>query len=114
MEQDIKDLSQFLGSRHTSSRSSFGITRTKRLSGILHCIHDYERVSITPVVVVGTTQDDIRDELTSALQRANARVSVAKQTKATQEVEDPGELKSDKGYYEWEYRWENYLSIIPG
>ena len=24
------------------------------------------------------------------------------------------ELKSDKGYYEWEDGWENYLSTIPG
>ena len=65
-------------------------------------------------MIVVTTQDGMRDKWTSALQRANARASVAKKIKATQTAANTGELKSDKGYYEWEDKWKNYVSTIPG
>ena len=60
------------------------------------------------------TNVQVRQMWSAALERANARKAVAKQCKATQAGADPGELKSDKGYYEWEDCLENYLSTIPG
>ena len=39
---------------------------------------------------------------------------MAKQAKVTQAAKDPGELKSDKGYCEWENRWESFIYTIPG
>ncbi len=81
---------------------------------MMHWVQDHGRVSLTPGVIVGMTNVQVRQMWSAALERANARKAVAKQCKATQAGADPGELKSDKGYYELEDRWENYLSTIPG
>ena len=77
-------------------------------------MQDHERVSLTANVVVGTTAVNMRGMWSRALERANARKAVEKQSKATQTGADPGELKSDKGFYDWDEKWENYLSTIPG
>ena len=65
-------------------------------------------------MVAGTTQDEMRDLWSQALGRASIRKNVVKQSKTLQIAADPGELKSDKGYHNWNQRWENYLSTIPG
>ena len=49
-----------------------------------------------------------------ALEREHVRKAVAKQYKATQAGAEPQELKSDKGFHDWEKRWYNCLSTIPG
>ena len=113
-EEDIKKLSETFGQMPSSNRISFGIARTKRLIGMMHWIQDHERVSLPAKVPVGVTQDEMREAWSRALERANARKIVAKQAKATQAGADPGELKSDKAFYEWDDKWENYLSTIPG
>ena len=73
-EQDIKDLSnslvRLLG---IGGRVIFGIARTKRLTGMIHWIQDYERVSLEDAVITGTTQDEIRDIWSRVLERENAR-----------------------------------------
>ena len=113
--EDIKDLSVTLGRLPANGgRVNFGIARTKRLIGMMHWVQDHERVSLTANVVVGTTAVNMRGMWSRALERANARKAVEKQSKATQTGADPGELKSDKGFYDWDEKWENYLSTIPG
>ena len=47
-----------------------------------------------------------------ALERANARKTELKQVKATHVGADPGELKSDKGFLDWEPLFDKYLSTI--
>ena len=114
-EQDIKDLAKSLASLAAAGgRVTFGIARTKRLIGMMHWVQDHGRVSLTPTVVTGVTQEAMRQAWSEALERANARKAVAKQCKATQAGAEPQELKSDKGFHEWEDRWDNYLSTIPG
>ena len=113
-EQDIKDLASTFSRMPATSRISFGIARTKRLIGMMHWVQDHERVSLTASIAVGIGQPEMRDAWSKALERANSRSAVAKQAKATQAGADPGELKSDKGFYDWDDKWENYLSTIPG
>ena len=114
-EQDIKDLSTSLARLPANGgRVNFGIARTKRLIGMMHWVQDHERVSLTPGVITGLTEAQVRQMFSAALERANARKAVAKHSKATQAGAEPPELKSDKGFYDWEDRWENYLSTIPG
>ena len=113
-EDDIKKLAESFGRMTGSNRISFGIARTKRLIGMMHWIQDHERVSLPVKVVRGVTEDDMRAAWLRATERANARKTVAKQAKAIQAGADPGELKSDKRFYEWDDKWENYLSTIPG
>jgi len=99
--EDIKDLSVTLGRLPANGgRVSFGIARTKRLIVMMHWVQDHERVSLTANVAVGTTEDSMRGVWSRALERANARATVEKQSKATQAGADPGELKSDKGFYD--------------
>ena len=113
-EEDIKKLAESFGRMTGSNRFSFGIARTKRLIGMMHWIQDHERVSLPVKVVTGVTEDDMRAAWFRATERANARKTVAKQAKTIQAGADPGELKSDKRFYEWDDKWENYLSTIPG
>ena len=78
-EQDIKDLSESLARLPAVSRVNFGIARTKRLIGLMHWVQDHGRVLVTPGVIVGMTNVQVRQMWSTALERANARKAVAKQ-----------------------------------
>ena len=80
---------------------------------MMHWVQDHESVSLTENVAVGTTADSMRRMWSRALERANARTAVEKQPEADQVGADPGKLKLDKGFYNWDEKWENYLSTIP-
>ena len=110
---DVKELATTFSRSLASSHISFGISQTKRLIRMMHWVQDHESVSLSVSFPVGTTQLEIRDMRSKALERANSRCAVAKEAKATQAGVDPGELKSDKGIYDWDDKWENCLSIIP-
>ena len=45
--------------------------------------------------------------------REKNRRATSKQAKAKQTKADSGELKSEKGVYNWDDKWENYLSTVP-
>ena len=49
-----------------------------------------------------------------ALYRGSSRKVELKHSKATQAAADPGKLTDDKGFYDSESAFENYLSAIPG
>ena len=78
-EQDIKDLSASLARLPAAQgRVNFGIARTKRLIGMMHWVQDHGHVSLTPGVIVGMTNVQVRQMWSAALERANARKAVAK------------------------------------
>ena len=77
-------------------------------------MQDHERMSLTANVAVGTTQLRMRDTWSKELESENSRSAVAKQAKSTQAGTDPGELKSEKGLYDWDEKWKNCLSAILG
>ena len=113
--EDIKDLFVTLGRLPSNGgRKSFGIDRTKRLIGMMHWVQDHEIVSLTANVIVGTTANTMRGVWLRALEFVNARTAVEKHSKATQAGADLGELKSDEVFYDWDEKWENYVSTIPG
>lgn len=81
---------------------------------MIHWVQDHERVHLTASVAVRKTQQEMREAWSKVLECANSHSAVAKQVKATQAGEDPGDLKSDKGFCVWDNKWENYLSTTPG
>ena len=113
-EQDITSLADSMSRQPAGRRISFGIARTKRLIGMMHWVQDHERVSLEAAIVVGTTEEEMRGMWSRALERANSRKAELKHSKATQAAADPGELTNDKGFYDFESAFENYLSTIPG
>ena len=110
---DVKELAITFSRSLGSSHISFGISQTKILIRMMHWVQDHESVSLSVSFLVGITQLDIRDMRSKELEHANSRCAVAKEAKATQAGVDPGELKSDKGIYDWNGKWENCLSVIP-
>ena len=113
-EQDITSLADSMSRQPAGRRISFGIARTKRLIGMMHWVQDHERVSLEADIVVGITEEEMRGMWSRALERANSRKAELKHSKATQAAADPGELTNDKGFYDFESAFENYLSTIPG
>ena len=111
---DVKELVTTFSRSLASGHISFGISQTKRLIGIMHWVQDHESASLSASFLVGIMQLDMRDSWSKVLERAKSRCTVAKEAKATQAKTDPGDLKSDTGIYDWDNKWENCISLIPG
>ena len=101
-DQATKDLATTFNFLSATTHISCGISRTKRLIRMMHWVQDHECVSPTDSVAVGTTQLEMLDAWSKALERANSRSAAAKKAKAAQVEAHPGELTSDKGFYNWD------------
>ena len=112
-DQDMKDLATTFSCLPATTCISFRISRTKRLIGIIHWVQDHESVSLTTSIAVGTKKLDMRDAHSKVLECENSRSYVANQAKAAQAGVDPGELESDKRFYGWDDKRDNFLSTIP-
>ena len=78
-ERDIKDLAKLLARIPANGgRVIFGVTMMKRLIGMIHWVQSYERVYLTPTVVNGVIQEEMRQLCSEAFGRSNTRKAVAK------------------------------------
>lgn len=118
---EIKDVDRlsagFAARTAANGKVIFGMRRTMRLKGIVHWVQDYKRVS-RDAAVDGTI--DMVDEATflAALDVARDRAKMRKhkldESDNLSKAADPGKLKKQKDWMQWERGFNNYLSTIPG
>ena len=115
-EKDIRDLAESHGRRTVADgRVIFGLRRIRYLIGLVHWVQDFRRVRMDPNI------DGIDDGIVfcAALDEAYYRADVRKIAKDDQsdmvsKAADPGKLKGERKWPEWEPAFVNYLSTIPG
>ena len=113
-EKDVTQLATDFASRTIpNGRMSIGARRTKRLKGLLHWVQDFYRVSEQPSIV-GLQEDTFRAALDTALLRAEVRQTLKGNSETSSKVADPGPLKSEKEWREWEEKFINFLGCIIG
>ena len=113
-EKDITQLSTDFSSRTAANgRMNVGTRRTKRLKALLHWVQDFHRVSNTPSIV-GLSQATFLIGLDAAISRAEVRQTLKDNSDTASKAADPGPLKSEKQWREWEEKFTNFLNCILG
>ena len=112
-EGDVTDLAKDYSSRASATKINFGLRRIKKLKAIIHWSKDHRRTSTTPDIqgMNGTVFDM---QLVRASQRAQIRKQLHDASDNKAKASSPGPLKSEDKWVEWETKFENYLSTIPG
>ena len=80
---------------------------------MMHLVHDFYRISLTPSTI-GLDQQSFLDALTTAGQRADVRKQLRQASDEKAKVASPGPLKSENKWAEWEPKFVNYLSTLVG
>jgi hypothetical protein len=114
-EKDIRDLAESYGRRTiVDGRAIFGLRRIRYLIGLIHWVQDFARIGEKPSL------EGIEDALTfkialdAAYYRADVRKIEKDQADTVSKAADPGKLKDERKWPEWEPAFVNYLSTIPG
>ena len=115
-EKDIRDLAESYSRRTVADgRAIFGIRRIRYLIGLIHWVQDFGRIGEEPSIdgIVNTV--DFRAVLDIAYYRADVRRKIENdQADTVSKATDPGKLKDERKWPEWEPAFMNYLSTIPG
>ena len=113
-EKDVTQLATDFASRTAANgRMSIGARRSKRLKALLHWVQDFYRVSEEPSIV-GLTKSTFLADLDAALSRAEVRQTLKSNSDTSSKVADPGPLKSELEWREWEEKFTNFLGCIIG
>lgn len=113
-EKDIATMSSGFASRTAGAgRIIFGTRKTKLLKAAIHWVQDFYRISATPSVV-GLSENTFKAELDTALARASIRDNMSKNTSTNSDAANPGALKSEKEWKQWEEKFVNYTSSFIG
>ena len=113
-ESDVTDLAKDYSSRSpNTSRINFGLRRIKKLKSIIHWAKDHRRVSTTPNIE-GVNGTSFNTELLRASQRAQVRKQLYDDSDKKAKASSPGPLESEDTWIEWDTKFDNYLSTIPG
>jgi hypothetical protein len=114
-EKDIRDLSESYGRRTIADgRAIFGIRRIRYLIGLIHWVQDFGRIGQEPSLDGIDNAADFRIALDVAYYRADVRKIEKDQADTVSKAADPGKLKDERKWPEWEPAFMNYLSTIPG
>jgi hypothetical protein len=110
VEKDIRDMAEEFGKRTLQNgRITFGLGRTKKLTGVMHWIQDCHRTS--DVLDHNNFNEQV---LAEAQSRALVRKSDIDLVDTNTKAADPGKFKDERKWPEWEKAFANYLSVIPG
>ena len=112
-EKDVHQMATEFSWRTATRRMIFGTNRTKFLKAIVHWVQDFYRVSETPTIV-GLNEMSFKNELKRSLSRISIRKTLADSASITSKAADPGPLKSEKQWKEWEEKFINYLRCQVG
>ena len=113
-EKDITNMSSGFASRtQADGRILFGTRRTKLLKALIHWNEDFFRVSQLPSVV-GLNEAIFIAQLERALARADIRKAIQDQTTTAASAANPGPLKSEKEWKQWEEKFTNYAAAHLG
>ena len=83
------------------------------LKSIIHWSKDHRRVSNTPNVE-GLNGTIFNTQLLRASQRAQIRKQLHDDSANKAKASSPGPLESEDTWIEWDTKFDNYLSTIPG
>lgn len=92
-------------------RIIFGTNKTKNIKALVHWLMDFYRVSEDPTIV-GLNEYTFKDQLRRAVTRASIRKTLESQS--LPDAADPGPLKSEKQWKEWEEKFVNYTRCHLG
>jgi hypothetical protein len=110
VEKDIRDMAEEFSKRTAANgRMTFGLGRTKKLTGLMHWIQDCFRTNDEPDHTMFNEQ-----ALDEAQSRAHIRKSDLDLVDTNSKVADPGKFKDERKWPEWSMAFVNYLSVIPG
>ena len=113
-DKDIRQMSSEFSSRTpVARRIIFGTNRTKFLKAVTHWVQDFYRVSETPTIV-GLNEPTFKSALQCSLSRTSIRKTLSDASSITSKAADPGPLKSEKQWKEWEEKFVNYLRCQVG
>ena len=113
-EKDITSMSSGFASRtQADGRILFGTRRTKLLKALIHWNEDFFRVSQMPSIV-GLTEAIFKAQLERALVRSDIRKALQDQTSTAATAANPGPLKSEKEWKQWEEKFTNYAAAHQG
>ena len=110
-ESDISDMvKDFCGRTQNNGRIHIGSKRAKRLKGFVHWVQDFYRVSEDPTIV-GLNEHMFINAIEDSQKRADVRRTLKDNSDTASKAADPGPLKSEKQWREWE---EKILGCIIG
>ena len=113
--QDVRDLADSYVRRTVADgRAIFGLRRTRYMIGLVHWVHDFQRVGKEPTLLGINNADQFRAALTEANRRAAVRKVESEQSETVSKAADPGKFKDERKWSTWEPAFVNYLSTIPG
>lgn len=113
-KKNIDDMIKELGGRTVADgRINLGTKKSKLIIGMLHWAKDFGRVSERPSIA-GLTQSAFLDQLECAIERADYRSRAADQLSTRAKEADPGPLKSEKDWKDWEQKFTNYAGCHFG
>ena len=112
-ESDVTDIAKDYSSREGNSRINFGLRRIKKLKAVIHWTKDHRRISST-ASIQGINKTRFNAWLDRASQRAQIRKQLSDDSDTKAKEASPGPLKSESQWIEWETKFINYLSTIPG
>jgi hypothetical protein len=109
-EKEIDKMRMDFGGR-TAANGRIGTNRTKNIKAVIHWLMDFDRVSERPSIA-GLSGRACKSQLKTAMTRAQVRSTLS--SKNISDAADPGPLKSEKQWKEWEEKFSNYLRCISG
>jgi hypothetical protein len=114
-EKDTRDLAESYGQQTVADgRSIFGLRRIRYLIGFIHWVQDFARVGEQPTLAGVEDMASFREALDTAFYQADVRKIERDQADTVSKAADPGKLKDERRWPEWEPAFVNYLSTIPG
>lgn len=112
-ESDITDVAKDYAGRGTNAKINFGLRRIKKLKAVTHWVKDHRRMSTTPTIEE-MSGNEFRTQLETATARAQIRKQLQDDSSTKSKEASPGSLKSEAKWLQWETKFVNYLTTIPG
>ena len=106
----VKD---FGGRTQNNGRMHIGPIRAKRLKGFVHWVQDFYRVSEHPTIA-GLNEHIFINAIEDSQKRADVRRTLKDNSDIASKAAEPGPLKSQKQWREWEKKIEIFLGYIIG
>ena len=112
-DKEVEKMRTDFGSRSVNSgtKITFGTNRTKRIKALIHWLMDFYRTSSDPSIVE-LSENSFKEQLRQAVTRASIRKTLSSQS--LPDAADPGPLKTEKQWKEWEEKFSNYLRCHIG
>ena len=113
-DKDVSAMASDFGGRTVNNgRINFGTRRTKSIKATVHWVQDFYRTSESPTIV-GLNEHSFKAQLERALARAEIRKTLDSKSSTASKAADPGPLKSEKQWKEWEEKFINYARCQLG